>query len=117
MRQINAGANFIVKRSLYQSSGAALLLASLTSLTVELLQKGAVLETWTYNGSTWTTGFSADGTSGVKLEVSSAQSLTLDDGKVSLRWTLVFPNAEFSVDGGKQIDPIIQEIAYVCNAR
>lgn len=104
MRIINKGENVIIRRNLQKADGSNLLLSEITSLSVSIIQDGAVIETLTYPSTYLRQGQS---TNQLELEISTTNSNKFKVGKVSLKYTIVFANAEFTGEGTQK--DIIEE--------
>ena len=104
MKVIQKGENVIIRRNLLKADESALLLADITSLTVDIKQGGDVIDTLTYPGAYIRQG---ESTSQVEIEISTTNSNKFKAGKVSLRYTIIANNADFSGEGTQK--DIIQE--------
>lgn len=96
MRVINKGENVIIRRNLLKSDGTALLLSTVSSLSVNLVQDGVVVEAYTYPSTYLRQGTS---TSQLELEISTAVSNSFKKGKVTMKVTITFANVEFDAEG------------------
>lgn len=117
MKHINRGSNQIFRRAFKlkendEDPPVALLIADLVLIQLELSQKGELKKTYVYTGS-WPTGLSAYNTSTVELQLDSALSESLQEGKLDARWIVKFPNDDFDVDSGNQTSTYEETIAYV----
>lgn len=94
------GENALITTDLKQADGVSdLAVADIASITVQLMQNDAEIKAWTYNGTTWTTGFRASDTSQVQIELEVADSEKLEAGTASLQWDIRVTNADFFVAG------------------
>ena len=108
MRVINKGENVIIRRNLLKADGSNLLLSETTSLTVDVIQNGYVIESYTYPSTYLRQG---ESTNQMELEISTTISNQFKKDKVSLKYTLIFANAEFSGEGVQK--DIIEENALI----
>lgn len=92
-----------------KADGTSLLLANVSELTAEIIQKGEVKEMLTYPSSKLREGTS---TSQIELELSTDVSATLQKGRVTVRWTIVGANALFQHEG-IQKDIITEDVLTV----
>ena len=96
MRVINKGENVLIRRNLKKADGTDLLLADISSLTVAIIQDGYVIEQLAYPSAYLRQG---ESTSQLELEISTTISGNFKTGKVTLKYTVVFPNTDFDAEG------------------
>jgi hypothetical protein len=106
LKIIARGENALIRRNLEQVDGTDLLLNTLTTLTVEIIQFGNVIETLTFPHDKLRIG-SSD--SQAELEVSTDVSAQFVAGKVSARWTVIGESDIFTAEG-IQKDIITEDI-------
>ncbi len=97
---IYAGENLLLQRDLKDADGNNLLLSSLTSLRVDILQDEKLITTYYYPSGYFRQGAT---NSQVEIEVSTEISTQLRRGNLSFRYTITAPNTEFTAEGS-QID-------------
>lgn len=107
MKRIAQGENALIRRNLKKADGTDLLLASLTTLTADIIQNGVVIESLTYPSAKLRQGAT---TSQAALEVSTTVSAQFHKGRVEVKWTLVQPNVTIFAAELIQKDIITEDI-------
>lgn len=93
--KIAKGENFLVRFNLKQKDGTALLLSSLTSMSVDILQNSKVIESLTYPSANLRQG---ETTSQAEVEVRTVTSNKFSKGNVFLKTTIVAPDSDFDTE-------------------
>lgn len=106
MKIIARGENALIRRNLEQVDGTDLLISTLTTLSVEIIQFGNVIETITYPHNKLRIG-SSD--SQAELEITTDISAQFSVGRVSARWTVIGESAIFTAES-IQKDIITEDI-------
>lgn len=99
----------MIKRNLKKVDGSDLDIDDVTSIVVDIIQKGIVVETYAYPA---TYLYQGDTAHQIVLEVNTTISGSLVQGEVMARWTITAGNAAFQGEG-IQKDIIDEKILFI----
>ncbi len=91
MLNIKKGENALIKKLLYKKDGTAFNRTDFDTLTVDLVQNGKTIETYTFSSDYLRAG-TLDNE--LELEISTSVSEEFTGGKVVAKYTFVVPDAE-----------------------
>ena len=91
MLNIKKGENALIKKLLYKKDGTDFDRTEFSALTVDLVQAGKTIESYTYSSDYLRAG-TADNE--LELEVSTSVSSEFSGGKVVAKYTFTVPDAE-----------------------
>lgn len=109
MKRVNKGENVLLKRNLKKVDGTDLLISEVSSISVDVMQRGIIVESYTYPS---TFLYQGENDHQVILEISTTISNSFIHGEVIASWTILAGNLDFEGEG-IQKDIIEEKILFI----